>query len=252
MAATIVRADEGADLFERGVADDVWPEYNKHGDVLSVYWPRLDEAFPEFQFLLYDEEKDDVVAEAYTIPCSWDGTVEDLPSGINGVIEQGFDLWERGVDPNTLSALAIVIGPKHQGRGVSRVMLNGMTAIAAAHGLRNLIAPVRPVLKERYPLAPIERYAEWRRDDGLPFDPWIRLHVRLGGEILRPEPQSLRITGTVGEWEGWTRMAFPESGTYVFPHGLAPLAIDRDADRGSYWEPNVWMRHRVESAARER
>jgi hypothetical protein len=40
-------------------------------------------------------------------------------------------------------------------------------------------------------------------------------------------------------------MEFPESGEYVFPEGLAPLAVDREADLGRYWEPNVWMRHRV-------
>ena len=38
-------------------------------------------------------------------------------------------------------------------------------------------------------------------------------------------------------------MAFPDSGDYWFPGGLATVHIDRDRDRGSYWEPNVWMRH---------
>jgi hypothetical protein len=120
-----------------------------------------------------------------------------------------------------------------------------MGAIARAHGLGDLIAPVRPSWKERYPLTPIERYAYWTRDDGLPFDPWMRVHVRLGGEILRPEPRSLAITGTVAEWESWLDQALPESGEYVFPRGLATLAVDREADRGEYWEPNVWMRHRI-------
>ena len=32
-------------------------------------------------------------------------------------------------------------------------------------------------------------------------------------------------------------------GDYWFPGGLATVAIDRDGNRGSYWEPNVWMRH---------
>jgi hypothetical protein len=118
-----------------------------------------------------------------------------------------------------------------------------MAALARRAGLGGLIAPVRPSWKERYPLAPIERYALWRRADGLPFDPWLRVHVRLGGEILRPEPESLRITGSVSEWETWTEMAFPESGSYVFPHGLAPVRIDRERDTGAYWEPNVWVRH---------
>ena len=38
-------------------------------------------------------------------------------------------------------------------------------------------------------------------------------------------------------------MRFPEGGEYVFPHGLATLEIDTEADAGRYWEPNVWMRH---------
>ena len=53
------------------------------------------------------------------------------------------------------------------------------------------------------------------------------------------------VSGTVAEWEEWTAMPFPETGTYVFPHCLAPLELDRAADLGSYWEPNVWVRHRV-------
>jgi hypothetical protein len=73
----------------------------------------------------------------------------------------------------------------------------------------------------------------------------MRVHERLGGQVLKPEPRSLRITGTVAEWESWTELAFPESGAYVFPNGLATVAIDCEADRGSYWEPNVWMRHAV-------
>ena len=124
-------------------------------------------------------------------------------------------------------------------------MIEAMAQIAADHGLGDPIAPVRPNEKERYPLTPIERYAFWTRDDGLPFDPWMRVHARLGGEILRPEPRSLYIEGSVGEWEAWTEMVFPESGEYVFPRGLAPLTIDRERDVGRYWEPNVWMRHRV-------
>jgi hypothetical protein len=129
-------------------------------------------------------------------------------------------------------------------------MIEAMRAIASGHGLGNLIAPLRPTWKERYPLTPIEHYARWTREDGLPFDPWIRLHVRLGAAILQPVQRSLHITGSVAEWEEWTETAFPESGTYVFPRCLATLEIDRAADLGDYWEPNVWVRHRVEPLTR--
>jgi hypothetical protein len=207
--------------------------------VLNRYWGRLTEELPEFQFQLVDGAEP--VARARSIPLRWDGTVGDLPAGIDGAIARGFE--EEGA--NVLCALLIAVPRSEQSRGVSRIALEGMVGIARAHGFPVLIAPVRPSWKERYPLTPIERYAAWWRDDGLPFDPWMRVHARMGAEILRPEPESLRITGTVAEWESWTEMAFPESGEYVFPHGLAPLTIDREANRGSYWEPNVWMRHRL-------
>jgi hypothetical protein len=128
-----------------------------------------------------------------------------------------------------------------QGRGISRPAVEGMREIAARHSLGGVIAPVRPSLKERYPLTPIERYATWKRDDTLPFDPWMRVHARLGAAILKPEPRSLRITGSIGEWEEWTGMRFPDDGEYVFPGGLAPLSVR--GGRGEYWEPNVWMHH---------
>jgi hypothetical protein len=110
-------------------------------------------------------------------------------------------------------------------------------------GFRSLIAPVRPTWKERYPLIPLERYARWTREDGLPFDPWIRVHARLGAELLEVCPESMRIEGSREEWEEWTGMALPEDGDYVVPGGLVPVRFL--GGHGAYVEPNVWMRHRV-------
>ena len=214
------------------------PEYNNHGDVLNEYWPRLTETLPEFQFHLVGDD-DEILARARTIPVRWDATTADLPAGIDGAIKRGFD--EGGA--NALCALVIMVPRDLQGRGLSATAVEGMASIARRHGLGSLIAPVRPSWKERYPLVAIERYARWRRPDGLLFDPWMRVHERLGADVLKPEPRSLRITGTVAEWEDWTGMTFPDSGDYWFPRGLATVAIDRERGRGSYWEPNVWMRH---------
>jgi hypothetical protein len=235
------------DLWRRSAEEitGVWPEYNLHGDVLNEYWGRLEEEFADFQFVLHDEEADLVLAQGHSIPCAWDGTVAGLPAGIDGLVEDAFRLRAAGGAPTALSALAIEIPPVHQRKRLSEPMLGAMRDIAARHELADLIAPLRPTWKERYPLMPVERYAAWTRADGLPFDPWIRLHVRLGGELLGPEARSLRITGTVAEWESWTELPLPESGSYVFPHGLAPLEVDRDRDRAEYWEPNVWVRHRI-------
>ena len=217
---------------------DAFPEYNNHGDVLNAYWGGLTAERPEFQFHLVDED-DAILARARSVPLRWDGTLDDLPAGIDGAIKRGFD--EGGA--NVLCALVIMIPRTVRGGGVSAEALRAMVAIARSHGLRSLIAPVRPTWKERYPLTPIERYARWRRADGLLFDPWLRTHERLGARVLRAEPESLRITGSVAEWEEWTGISFPEDGEYVFPGGLATLRVVDGI--GSYWEPNVWMEHAV-------
>jgi GNAT superfamily N-acetyltransferase len=240
----VATVTERPDLVERGWAatKDVIPEYNNHGDVLDHFWGRLTEERAEFQFHLVDEG-DEILARARSIPLRWNRSVGDLPAGIDGAIARGFDEEEA----NVLCALVIMVPRALQGRGLSAVAVEAMADLARRHGLEALIAPVRPSWKERYPLVPIERYAAWRRPDGLLLDPWMRVHERLGARVLKPEPHSLRITGAVAEWEEWTAMRFPESGEYWFPGGLATVRIDRDGDTGSYWEPNVWMEHALQS-----
>jgi hypothetical protein len=232
---------ERPDLVEPGwqATKDVLPEYNNHGDVLNEYWGRLTEERPEFQFHLVGDDEE-ILARARSVPVRWNGNVDDLPAGIDGAIARGFD--ESGA--NVLCALVIMVPRALQGHGHS-AMVQAMAELARRHGLEALIAPVRPSWKERYPLVPIERYAGWRREDGLPLDPWMRVHERLGARVLKPEPRSLRITGKVAEWEEWTGLLFPESAEYWFPHGLSTVMVDVTEDRGTYWEPNVWMAHRL-------
>src|SRR6266516_2974016 len=223
----IVTVEERPDLIERAFERtyETLREYNQHGDVLNRYWGRLTEERPEFQFHLLDDGEE-ILARARSLPVRWDGSIDDLPAGIDGAITRGLD--ESGA--NVLCALLIQVPHDLQGRGLSRIAVEGMLQLARRHGLASLIAPVRPSWKERYPLVPIERYAAWRRDDGLLFDPWMRVHERLGASVLKPEPESLRITVTVAEWEEWVGMPFPESNEYVFPHGLATVAINREDD----------------------
>jgi hypothetical protein len=130
-----------------------------------------------------------------------------------------------------------------QGRGLAGKALTALRDRVDAAGLKRVIAPVRPALKSRYPLTPMESFARWTRSDGLHIDPWIRTHQRLGASILADAPRSMTITGTVPDWENWAAMAFPESGQYVVPKALDLVAIDCERDQGTYTETNLWMRH---------
>ena len=124
-------------------------------------------------------------------------------------------------------------------------MIQTFTDNARAAGLDDgVIAPVRPTWKERYPLIPIERYVEWRRDDGSHFDP-VDPHPRAR---RRRDPRTrARVDDDpppAAEWEEWTGMRFPADGEYVFPGGLATLVVEDGI--GTHVEPNVWVLHRVE------
>jgi GNAT superfamily N-acetyltransferase len=236
---------ERPDLAERGpLAEAVWPEYNLHGDVFDDWWMPLLEELPEYQFALYDDAADAVLAEGHTGPLAWNGNTSELPDGIDDALQRVV-LGARASRPvDTLCAFAAEVDPTARQGGLAAELLRAMLELARRKRLGRLIAPVRPSWKERYPLAPIERYITWRREDGQLLDPWMRLHERLGARVATALPHSMRITGTVRDWETWTGLPFPESGSYVFPRGLAPLIINRETDSGTYWEPNVWMIHR--------
>jgi hypothetical protein len=232
-------AEERPDLWEQSRSlGDVWPQYNQHGNNTQRYFGALFPQHAHLQVLLYDTSMDRVVARGRSIPFRWDRSLADLPRGIDAV---GLRAVDDPRPPTALSALAAEVAADQQGRGLSRLVIQAMAAAARSADLAPLVAPVRPSWKDRYPLTPIDRYAAWKRSDGLPFDPWLRVHARLGATILRPEPQSLQIEASVTDWERWTEMSFPEDGEYVFPSGLAPLRV-RDGT-GAYWEPNVWMLH---------
>lgn len=98
MAIVAYRFSQRPELWDRiaGLSQEVWPEYNLHGDVLNRYWDDLYDLFPEYQFILYDPDADDVLAKAHTIPVAWDGELADLGSGIDASIAAGFALKAEG------------------------------------------------------------------------------------------------------------------------------------------------------------
>ena len=220
-----------------------WPRFLQQRDALGYNkdWPALYTTFAGFQVLLCDQA-DDVVAVGNTVPLVWDGLPASLPGSIAGILAGALRTRHGGAQPTALVALAAITSG-HEGQGLSREILRAMRSLAEAHGLTALVAPVRPAQKARYPLTPMDRYARWTREDGAPFDPWIRVHWRLGAKILDVMAQSLVIVGAVREWEEWTGMTFPESGRYIVPGALQPVLIDRQRDEGRYEDPNVWMHH---------
>lgn len=220
----------------------LWAPFMTESEVANRMFPRAHADWPDHQLVLLDPDGA-VVATSNAMPLAWDGTDEDLPDSWDDQVLRSAADVDAGRPPTALGAMLIVVGRDKRGGGLSGVMLGAIQAAGRAAGYRAVIACVRPTEKHRYPLTSIERYATWLRDDGLPFDPWLRLHVRLGGRIVRAAPRSMAIHGSVADWEAWTGLTFPDSGEYVVPTATSPVSIDRAHDLGVYFDQNVWVVH---------
>jgi hypothetical protein len=218
-----------------------WPEFIFHDEGVAPWRERRLQYFAQWEFYLLDDDR--LIAGCWGVPIAWDGTVEDLPGGFTDSLARSVTSYEAGVAPDTFVLMAMAVRTDEQSRGHAARVITAVRDHAVSNGLPQVIAPLRPTLKLRYPLTPIETFMTWTREDGLPLDPWLRTHVRLGAKILAPAPASQTMTGSVADWESWTEMPFPSTGTYTIPDGLTTLEIDREADTGIYVEPNIWVRH---------
>lgn len=241
---TLITFDQRPDLEDAcyDLNSLAWPAFMLEDPVANEHFSKLYTFFPDYQFALLDG--DTLIAAGNSIPLAWDGAPRELPpTGWDWALLQGMADRTGGRTPIIQSALSITIHPAYQNKGLSHEMVRLMRQIAREHGLRALIAPVRPSHKARYPLIPIEHYIRWTNAEGLPFDPWLRVHTRAGGQIIQPCPHSMTVPGTRAQWEKWAGMPFPESGTYTVPGALVPVQVDVEKDEVHYVEPNVWVWH---------
>jgi GNAT superfamily N-acetyltransferase len=233
------------DLGER-----IWPGFMANDDIES--WGALFSHFAEYQFAFVNES-DQVVAGGHTVPFNWSGVVEDLPETIEGVMQNALanrpDSGQSGAqltsELNYLCAIAALVDESARGQGISRSVLSEMRELARRNDLLGVVVPVRPNFKARHPEISIEDYADWRREDGQLYDPWLRTHERLGAERLGFVPRSFSVIATVEDWRRWTGIAFDHTGAYSVPGALVPVEINLEDNTGSYVEPNVWYLHRV-------
>jgi hypothetical protein len=238
----VTRADH-PELNDRAAAvfRERWPEFVFHDEVPARYMGRVGRYFSRYDVMVLDEGA--VVAGGWGVPFAWDGGVADLPDGYDGTLVRAVEGHEAGRRPTAFSFMAAAVATSHAKRGMAATVLGELSRRARADGIAHVVAPLRPTWKHRYPTVPMAEYATWTRPDGLSIDPWIRSHQRMGARILAPAARSMMIEGTVADWESWTDMLFPATRDYVVPDALNLVHIDRDQNRGTYVEENLWVQH---------
>jgi len=245
MSLTVERSDARpwADADLEPLFEGAFPAFITADQAAKAYVGRVREWFAGLNIIAVEDGRIPV-ATGWAVPVRWDGSLPGLPAGYTDTLRRAVAAHETGQRPDTLVICGGIVHPERTGQGLAAHLLTALCGLAPQAGCQRILAPVRPTLKPAYPLIPIETFARWTRPDGAPLDPWLRTHWRLGGTIIATAPRSQTMTGTVAEWEAWTGMALPATGDYVIPHGLSILHIDTEQDRGSYTEPNVWVRHR--------
>lgn len=224
-----------------------WPPFMQQDLLSSVLWSRLPEVFPEWQQLWIDDD-DQIIGKVHAIPFDWDGTDDGLPvRGWGQVQAMGFKAYDAGRTPTAVSLLEARFVPGHLATGASRTMLDAMADRVRAAGFLDLFGPVRPTQKQQHPLMSMDEYARSVRDDGLPVDPWLRVHARMAGRIVKVCPASMTVTGSLAQWREWTGLPFDTSGPVIVPFACNEVLVDVAQDYAVYVEPNVWVHHDLRS-----
>ena len=229
-----------------------WPKFMRMDPVATlVFSPERFERLEEYVLIAFDpRHPQKVIARGVTIPFCFGPQFgrQRLPQGgWDAIVHWAVMDEQLGRSPNSLAALEVLVHPDYMGQGLSGQMLSSMRTNARRLGFMHLYAPVRPSQKHLEPSTPITDYAYRTRDDGLPTDDWLRVHVRSGGRILGVAEHSMTIPGTLEQWRSWTRVGFNQSGPVNVPGALVPVHVSVEQNHAVYVEPNVWVHHSLES-----
>lgn len=215
----------------------VWATFHQEaeGGAPSEYFHHL--------HLLATENKK-IVGTIDACPLLWD---ED-PASLEGWAEMvrasdRFPLHFRPAEGDDLWAGAIgtSIDPAWTRGGLSRQLLQALKEKALQDGYRGMLAPVRPVFYMRAPYLSIEEYADMRLPDGRHFDPWVRTHEDIGGQIIATRERSASFRGSRHDWERWSGIKLPSSGKVIISGAAGPLILENDI--GEIHEPSIWILH---------
>jgi len=246
VAVTFTTAAERPDLVDAMWAmSSTWPEFMFHDPVANLFYARLVDTFGEYQLIALDGNGA-IVGRVNSVPFAWSGIDDDLPvRGWDGILERAFAEHAQRIAPTAVSLLEARLTPEHQGVGLSSALLAAADANARRCGLGDLFGPVRPTGKSAEPRTPMADYVARTREDGLPADPWLRVHVRAGARVVGICPTSMTISGTLTQWREWTGLPLDRSGLVDVVGALTPLHVCVEHDYAVYVEPNVWMHHRM-------
>ncbi|WEO95423.1 N-acetyltransferase [Streptomyces sp. FXJ1.172] len=221
-----------------------WPEFMRHEPIGERFYIDAQQDYPDYTLVALSADGQ-VLARGHCVPI---GLQEVPPAGLpdtgwDGAVRQAHLARLAGYKGDAVCGLEVMVREELRGGGVGTEMLRAMHRLTEQKGFRHFVAPVRPPGKAEAPNVPMSEYAR-RVRNGLPEDPLLRAHVRLGADIVAVAPASMIVVGSLDEWREWTGLPFDTEGPTIVPGALTPVQNNLRHDSAVYVEPNVWV-HRA-------
>jgi GNAT superfamily N-acetyltransferase len=148
--------------------------------------PNAFERTPMDWLIAMDAADASLIGHGIATRIDWDGDVASL-RGWQQVVRRAYDdAMVKRRSGNTLVGLFIKVEQASREQGWAGRLVEAMKELARRAGLSSLVIPLRlPTAYERCNVElPFEQFALQRRDDGDYCDHWLRLHVRLGAQVI--------------------------------------------------------------------
>ncbi|MDM1377962.1 hypothetical protein [Myroides marinus] len=221
------------------------PQYLKFDKIKTKYWPHIYQAFPNTQFFVFCDNTLAAVINCVPLYLT-KGELNSLSDdGWRWALEKAFTDRDRGNNPNAMCCLSIKTSREFNQQELFQFIIKHLKNSASITHYPVILCPVRPKMKQYYPLQDINNYAQWINNYGLPYDSNIRMHVKNGAVIKKTCNKSLQIEGTVSQWEMWTGFTFQTTGEYTLNRALSTLKVNVELNKAYYNDPHIWMLYNV-------
>jgi hypothetical protein len=164
----------------------------------------FDDCYVDRFFFIDTGNSRELLGSAITMRIKWDGSIDDLPGGWEDTVRRCYkDCGDPGGKGcNTIVGMLVFTLSHVRNKGLSTLFLDEMAGLGRGCGYDHMLVPaLAPIQFERvFAGKPFAELASMRRDDGLPSDYWVRLHVRKGARILGYSAESHRFAMSTGDF----------------------------------------------------
>ncbi len=175
---------------------------------------------------------------------SWDESINDLPIGwsdstYRSSIEKNYK--------NTYVALFARVQNEFRQQGYAAKLIKFMKEFSIIEN-KNLIIPLRPPFryKKEYAQMSFSDFSSLVRDDGMPLDPWIRLHQRIGATRLSTSEFSHQHVMSMQDFcSSFPYVKYDKTGYYMVSINKEIYNSFVDVERGvvTINQGCLWVRH---------